>query len=61
MGRLLMAHSRIGPTFQALFSEIMFVPGALDRQEREMIAAVAAGADVLLLNHLSRTLRWRCG
>jgi len=44
MGRLLMAHPRIGPAFQALFAEIMFAPGALDRQEREMIAAVAASA-----------------
>jgi alkylhydroperoxidase/carboxymuconolactone decarboxylase family protein YurZ len=44
MGRLLMAHPRIGPPFQALFGEIMFAPGALDRQEREMVAAVAASA-----------------
>ncbi|MDQ6751412.1 MAG: hypothetical protein M3Z33_11750 [Actinomycetota bacterium] len=44
MGRLLMAHPRIGPAFQALFSQIMFAPGALDRQEREMLAAVAASA-----------------
>ena len=41
----LRAHPRIGPKFQALFAEIMFVPqGALDRREREMIAAVAAAA-----------------
>jgi alkylhydroperoxidase/carboxymuconolactone decarboxylase family protein YurZ len=44
MGRLLMAHPRIGQAFQALFAEIMFAPGALDRREREMIAAVAASA-----------------
>jgi alkylhydroperoxidase/carboxymuconolactone decarboxylase family protein YurZ len=44
MGRLLMAHPRIGAKFQALFAEIMFVPGALDRQEREMVAAVGASA-----------------
>lgn len=44
MGRLLMAHRRIGPAFQALFSEIMFMPGALDRQEREFVAAVTASA-----------------
>ena len=45
MGRLLRAHTRIGPRFQALFGEIMFSPeGALDRREREMIAAVAAAA-----------------
>ena len=45
MGRLLRAHPRIGPRFVALFGEIMFSPqGALDRREREMIAAVAAAA-----------------
>ncbi len=44
MGRLLMAHPRIGARFQALFAEIMFAPGALDRREREMVAAVAASA-----------------
>jgi alkylhydroperoxidase/carboxymuconolactone decarboxylase family protein YurZ len=45
MGRLLRAHPRIGPRFVALFAEIMFSPqGALDRREREMIAAVAAAA-----------------
>jgi alkylhydroperoxidase/carboxymuconolactone decarboxylase family protein YurZ len=44
MSRLLMAHPRIGPAFQALFGEIMFVDGQLDRQERELIAAVAASA-----------------
>ena len=45
MGRLLRAHPRIGPRFIALFGEIMFSPeGALDRREREMIAAVAAAA-----------------
>jgi alkylhydroperoxidase/carboxymuconolactone decarboxylase family protein YurZ len=27
-----------------LFSEIMFAPGALDRREREFVAAVAASA-----------------
>ncbi|MEA2475194.1 MAG: hypothetical protein QOE06_3109 [Thermoleophilaceae bacterium] len=43
MGRLLAAHPRIGRAFQQLFSEIMFSPeGALSRQEREMVAAVAA-------------------
>ena len=42
MGRLLAAHPRIGPAFQQLYGEIMFAPGALDRREREMIAAVAA-------------------
>jgi alkylhydroperoxidase/carboxymuconolactone decarboxylase family protein YurZ len=45
MGRLIRAHPRIGPRFGALFAEIMFAPGgALDRREREMIAAVAAAA-----------------
>ena len=45
MGRLLRAHPRIARRFGALFAEIMFAPeGALDRREREMIAAVAAAA-----------------
>lgn len=44
MSRLLMAHPRIGPAFQALFGEIMFKPGALSRQEREFVAAVTASA-----------------
>ncbi|HWF33716.1 MAG TPA: hypothetical protein VG295_00040 [Solirubrobacteraceae bacterium] len=44
MGRLLMAHPRIGGPFQGLFNEIMFAPGALDRQEREMVAGVTASA-----------------
>jgi len=45
MGRLLRAHPRIGPRFIALFGEVMFSPaGALDRREREMVAAVAAAA-----------------
>lgn len=44
MSRLLTAHPRIGPVFQALFAEVMFAPGALDRAEREMVAAVTASA-----------------
>lgn len=44
MARLLAAHPRIGPAFMQLFSAIMFAPGQLDRQEREMVAAVAASA-----------------
>lgn len=44
MSRLLTAHPRIGPPFLRLFAEIMFAPGALDRQEREFVAAVAASA-----------------
>jgi alkylhydroperoxidase/carboxymuconolactone decarboxylase family protein YurZ len=44
MSRLLAAHERIGPALQAAFAEIMFAPGALDRAEREMVAAVASAA-----------------
>jgi hypothetical protein len=44
MGRLLSSHARIGPEFINLYKEIMFAPGQLSRQEREMIAAVAAAA-----------------
>lgn len=44
MARLLAAHDRIGPAFSALFRQIMFEPGSLDRREREMVAAVAAAA-----------------
>ena len=44
MATLLSAHPRIGPVFWALFSEIMFNPGALTPAEREMVAAVAAAA-----------------
>ena len=42
MSRLLMAHPRIGPAFLRLFSQIMFEPGALSRQEREFVAGVTA-------------------
>ena len=44
MGRLVIAHSRIGAAFGALFQQIMFSPGKLDRREREMVAAVTAAA-----------------
>ncbi|MDX1382398.1 MAG: carboxymuconolactone decarboxylase family protein [Thermoanaerobaculia bacterium] len=44
MGKLLAAHQEIGPHFGALFAQIMFADGALDRREREMVAAVAAAA-----------------
>ena len=44
MGRLQATHNRIGAMFSALYREVMFGPGALDRQEREMVAAVAAAA-----------------
>jgi len=44
MGRLLAAHERIGKAMQGAFYEIMFAPGALTRDEREMLAAVASAA-----------------
>lgn len=44
MQRLVMAHMGIAPFFGALFRQIMFEPGALERPEREMVAAVAAAA-----------------
>ena len=44
MGRLLSSHGRIGRQFISLYREVMFGPGRLSRQEREMIAAVAAAA-----------------
>jgi alkylhydroperoxidase/carboxymuconolactone decarboxylase family protein YurZ len=44
MPRLHMAHPRIGRLFGPLFREIMFGDGALNRAEREMVAAVAAAA-----------------
>ena len=44
MSRLLSAHERIGAAMRGAFYEIMFAPGALDRAEREMIAAVASAA-----------------
>jgi alkylhydroperoxidase/carboxymuconolactone decarboxylase family protein YurZ len=44
MSRLSRAHERIGRRFGALYAEIMFEPGALDRREKEMVAAVAAAA-----------------
>ena len=44
MARLIAAHRRIAPSFAALFGEVMFGDGALDRTEREMVAAVAAAA-----------------
>jgi alkylhydroperoxidase/carboxymuconolactone decarboxylase family protein YurZ len=44
MSRLLAAHERIGKALQAAFIEMMFAPGALDRAEREMLAAVASAA-----------------
>lgn len=44
MARLVMSHLRIAPHFGALFNQIMFEPGALERTEREMVAAVASAA-----------------
>jgi alkylhydroperoxidase/carboxymuconolactone decarboxylase family protein YurZ len=44
MGRLLASHPRIGPAFMGLYEQIMFAPGALERGEREMVAAVSAAA-----------------
>ena len=44
MGRLIMAHPRIGPVFVQLLSTIMFGPGELTRRERELVASVAASA-----------------
>ena len=44
MQRLVMAHMGIAPFFGALFQRVMFEPGALQRREREMVAAVAAAA-----------------
>ena len=44
MARLIVAHDRIAPFFGALFQQIMFAPGSLERREREMVAAVASAA-----------------
>ncbi len=44
MGRLQAKHKAIGPLFGALYRQVMFGPGELARQEREMVAAVAAAA-----------------
>ncbi len=44
MSRLIGAHDRIGPAFGALYMQVMFAPGCLDRREREMVAAVTAAA-----------------
>jgi alkylhydroperoxidase/carboxymuconolactone decarboxylase family protein YurZ len=44
MTRLLMAHPRLGLSFRRHFSEVMFKPGVLSRQEKELVAAVTAAA-----------------
>ena len=44
MARLMAVHDKIGPALGALLKQIMFEPGNLSRQEREMVAAVASAA-----------------
>lgn len=44
MSKVIMAHPRIARVWGPLYQEIMFAPGALDRREREMVAAVTAAA-----------------
>ncbi len=44
MPRLMGAHPRLGRAFGALFTEVMFGPGVLSRQERELVAGVASAA-----------------
>ena len=45
MSMLIASHMRIAPFFGQLFLEIMFSEsGALDRREREMVAAVSSAA-----------------
>ncbi len=44
MGRLMLAHPKIGPHFARLFQQIMFAPGVLSRQERELVAMTTARA-----------------
>jgi hypothetical protein len=44
MSRLLSAHERLGAAMRGFFAEVMFAPGALSRDEREMVAAVASAA-----------------
>jgi len=44
MARLMASHDKIGPALGALLRQIMFEPGNLTRQEREMVAAVASAA-----------------
>ena len=44
MTRLIAAHPHIGPALDMLSWQVMFAPGALERREREMVAAVASAA-----------------
>ena len=44
MFRLVAAHQRVALPFAALSDAVMGSPGELDRQEREMVAAVTAAA-----------------
>jgi alkylhydroperoxidase/carboxymuconolactone decarboxylase family protein YurZ len=44
MARLMATHEEIGTALGALLRQVMFEPGKLTRQEREMVAAVASAA-----------------
>ena len=44
MVRLIMSSGKLGETFGPHFASVMFNPGFLSRQEREMVASVAAAA-----------------
>jgi len=44
MTRLILAHPGMAPSFGAHFVQVMFGPGALERSEREMVAAVTSAA-----------------
>ena len=44
MGRLIMAHPVIGPSFVQMLATVMFGPGCLSRRERELVASVSAAA-----------------
>ena len=44
MYRLVAAHGRVALPFAALTNAVMEAPGALTRQERELVAAVTAAA-----------------
>ncbi len=44
MGRLLMAHERIGTAVVEFYKRVMMEPGALTAGERELVAAVTSAA-----------------
>jgi hypothetical protein len=44
MARMLGAHRRIGDSFFPLLEQFMYVPGSLDRHEREFVLVVSAYA-----------------